>query len=193
MKQIIEDFYQAFTALDAEKMVAHYHDDITFEDPAFGELHGEHAKNMWRMLCKSQQNSVGLKSDAILPEFRVEVSEIAFDDEIGSARWDAYYTFSQTGRKVHNIIHATFRFQDGKIIDHRDRFDSWRWARQALGLKGLLFGWAPFFKKGLQTPEIIFLVELTFSNHRCTFQPHSKAVGHILFDRHVNLKMGIPS
>lgn len=142
MKQIIADFYQAFAALDGEKMVAHYHDDITFEDPAFGELHGDKAKNMWRMLCQSQQKGE--------TEFRVEVSEIAFDGETGSARWDAYYTFSQTGRKVHNIIHASFKFQDGKIIDHRDQFDSWRWARQALGFKGLLVGWAPFFKKGLQ-------------------------------------------
>ncbi len=140
MKDVIEDFYQAFAALDAERMVAHYHDDITFEDPAFGELHGEKAKNMWRMLCHSQKGK----------DFRVSASDIAFDGEMGIARWEAHYTFTQTGRRVHNIIHATFRFQGGKIIDHRDRFDSWRWARQALGLKGLLIGWTPFFRKGLQ-------------------------------------------
>ena len=142
MKQIIEDFYQAFNDLDAEKMVSHYHDEVSFEDPAFGELEGDHAKNMWRMLCASQQKTGN--------EFRVEVSEIFADENTGTARWDAYYTFSQTGRKVHKLIYATFHFQDGKIFDHRDSFDSWRWARQALGLKGLLLGWAPFFKKGLQ-------------------------------------------
>lgn len=142
MKQTIASFYQAFNALDAERMVAHYHEDVIFEDPAFGELQGVHAKNMWRMLCASQQKSGN--------EFRVEASEITSDGDTGSARWDAYYTFSQTGRKVHNIIYASFRFQDGKIIDHRDRFDSWRWARQALGWKGLLLGWTPFFRKGLQ-------------------------------------------
>ncbi|MNG25521.1 hypothetical protein D3C84_1103890 [compost metagenome] len=44
---------------------------------------------------------------------------------------------------VENRIHARFLFSDGKIIEHHDSFDLWRWARQALGVKGLLLGWAP--------------------------------------------------
>lgn len=55
MHKVITTFYQAFTELDAETMVRCYHKNIRFEDPAFGELHGERAKNMWRMLCASQQ------------------------------------------------------------------------------------------------------------------------------------------
>ena len=51
MRQLIKDFYQAFAALDAETMASCYHKDILFEDPAFGVLKGEKAKNMWRMLC----------------------------------------------------------------------------------------------------------------------------------------------
>jgi hypothetical protein len=39
-------------------------------------------------------------------------------------------------------IEARFVFRDGKIAEHRDHFDLWRWARQALGSKGLLLGWA---------------------------------------------------
>lgn len=59
------------------------------------------------------------------------------------AHWEARYDFTATGRKVHNIIDATFEFADGKIIRHRDHFDLHRWAGMALGLKGKLLGWAP--------------------------------------------------
>ena len=61
-----------------------------------------------------------------------------------SAHWEATYRFSATGRLVHNIIDAEFEFDaHGLILRHRDRFDFWRWARQALGAPGLLLGWSP--------------------------------------------------
>ena len=40
--------------------------------------------------------------------------------------------------------------QDGKIIDHTDTFDFYRWARMAFGVKGILLGWTPFFKSKVQ-------------------------------------------
>ena len=46
MSNIIQNFYEAFHNLDAETMVSFYHPDIEFEDPAFGKLNGERAKNM---------------------------------------------------------------------------------------------------------------------------------------------------
>ena len=134
---IIEQFYEAFTKKDAEKMVSFYHDDIEFSDPAFGLLKGNRAKNMWRMLC---QNATDLK---------VEFSGIEATGNTGKAHWEAYYTFSKTGRKVHNIIDANFEFKDGKIIKHTDHFNLKRWAGQAMGWKGKLFGGASFFKKKL--------------------------------------------
>lgn len=67
-------------------------------------------------------------------------------ESVGNARWQAWYTFSATGRHVHNVIDAAFRFRDGLIIEHRDRFSFWRWARQALGPTGLLLGWTPFLR-----------------------------------------------
>jgi hypothetical protein len=54
-------------------------------------------------------------------------------------------TFTQTGRPVVNDVRASFGFADGQIVEHRDRFDWWRWARQALGQPGLLLGWNPLF------------------------------------------------
>ncbi|TPV31539.1 nuclear transport factor 2 family protein [Paucihalobacter ruber] len=138
--KIINQFYTAFKNLDAEAMVTCYHDEVTFEDPAFGKLHGENAKNMWRMLCKSQQGK----------DFKINFSSIQFENNIGTANWEAFYTFSKTGRKVHNKIKANFLFQDGKIIKHTDSFSLHAWASQALGIKGFALGWLPFFKSKFQ-------------------------------------------
>ena len=141
MKETIETFYKAFNDLDAETMVKCYHEDVVFEDPAFGVLNGERAKNMWRMLCHSQKGK----------DFKVIHSNVNYDDNSGSAHWEAFYNFSKTGRKVHNKIDATFEFKDGKIVKHTDVFNLHRWSKQALGFKGLLIGGTNFFKTKLQS------------------------------------------
>ncbi len=145
MKELIEKFYTAFQNLDAEKMCACYHDTIEFEDPAFGKLHGDKAKNMWRMLC---QNAKDLK---------IEFSDIIIDGNTATTHWEAYYTFSKTGRKVHNSIDATFEFKDNKISKHTDTFNLHKWAKQAMGFKGLLLGGTSFFKNKLNEQTNILL------------------------------------
>jgi hypothetical protein len=51
---------------------------------------------------------------------------------------------------VLNIIRARFEFMEGKIRRHFDKFDLWRWSRQALGLPGLMIGYTDFFRSRLQ-------------------------------------------
>lgn len=136
MKDLICDFYHAFHELDADKMVSYYHKDIVFEDPAFGVLKGKRANAMWYMLCESQKGK----------DFKVESTNITDN----SAHWEAYYTFSKTGRNVHNKIDASFQFKDGLIIKHTDVFNLHQWARQAMGFKGFVFGGTGFFKSKLQ-------------------------------------------
>ncbi len=138
MKDPIEQFYLAFQQLDAEAMVACYHPNVEFHDPAFGTLKGEKAKDMWRMLCANAK------------DFKLEVFRHQQAGDTGQAHWDAHYTFSQTGRKVHNSIDASFELKDGYIIKHHDHFDVRRWAKQALGFKGWLLGGTDFFQKKLQ-------------------------------------------
>jgi ketosteroid isomerase-like protein len=134
MKALIEQFYRAFQRKDAEEMASLYTDDVRFSDPAFGPLEGEHARNMWRMLAA-----------------RATDLELTFSNVTdGSAHWEARYTFTQTGRKVHNVIDARFQFRDGKIARHDDHFDFWRWSRQALGPAGLLLGWTPLLQKAVR-------------------------------------------
>jgi ketosteroid isomerase-like protein len=127
---IIEAFYGAFSRRDAEAMGALYAEDVAFSDPVFGALSGECARNLWRMLTA-----------------RAKDLELTFSDVTDtSAHWEARYTFSQTGRQVHNVIDATFTIRDGKIVQHADVFDFWRWSRQALGPAGLLLGWTPILQ-----------------------------------------------
>lgn len=147
MKQLVHTFYNAFSELDVETMVSCYHKDIKFHDPAFGELTGERAKNMWRMLCDSQKNK----------DFKIIYSNVIANEAEGSANWEAFYTFSKTGRKVHNKIKAKFQFQDGKIIIHQDDFTLKNWAKQALGFKGWLLGGSAFFQKKLQNQTNLML------------------------------------
>lgn len=129
---LIEKFYTAFAHADAEAMVSCYADDIAFEDPAFGPLKGDDAKNMWRMLVN--------------PGLSLIFSKVWADDNRGGAHWEATYTFSKTGRKVINKIDADFEFRDGKISKHTDHFNFWKWSAQALGTPGLLLGWTPFLR-----------------------------------------------
>jgi len=138
MTALITNFYSAFKVLDAEKMIACYHDKIEFEDPAFGKLSGNRAKKMWKMLC---ENAI---------DFEIEFSNINMTNDFVTANWEAKYTFSQTGKTVHNIIEAKFEFKDGRIIKHTDNFNLHKWASQALGFKGWLLGNTSFFKSKLQ-------------------------------------------
>jgi len=140
MKAILETFYNAFNNLDAETMISCYHQAIVFEDPAFGVLKEKRANAMWQMLCESQKGK----------NFKVVSSKFIANEITGSAHWEAFYTFSKTGRKVHNKIDAKFQFKDGLIIKHTDEFNIRKWASQAMGLKGLLFGSMGFFKAKLQ-------------------------------------------
>lgn len=140
MKSTIEQFYTAFQNLDAAAMVACYDKDVRFEDPAFGVLEGARACAMWHMLISSQKDK----------DFAITFSNISYSDTIGRAQWEAQYTFSQTGRKVHNKIDAQFNFKNGKILSHTDTFNLHKWAIQAMGFKGLLMGGTSFFKKKLQ-------------------------------------------
>ena len=131
---LITRFYEAFQRRDAKAMAACYHPDVVFEDPAFGELTGDDARTMWALLC------------ARAKDLDISFRDVAADDIKGHAHWEARYTFSQTGRKVHNKIDAEFGFRDGLIVDHRDGFSFWDWSRQALGAPGLLLGWSPILK-----------------------------------------------
>lgn len=130
---LLDRFYTAFAAKDGAAMAACYAPDVHFTDPVF-DLEGPRAGAMWQMLTAQGK------------DLRIEHSGVEADAEHGKAHWEAWYTFSPTGRSVHNVIDARFVFRDGWIVEHVDDFDFRRWSRQALGLAGLLLGWTPLLR-----------------------------------------------
>lgn len=137
-EETIRRFYTAFQKRDAAGMVACYAPDVQFSDPVFTDLKGERAGAMWKMLCERGK------------DLKIEFRDVRADASTGSAHWEAWYTFSATGRHVHNIIDATFEFRDGRIVRHTDRFDLHRWAGLALGLPGKLLGWTPLLQNKIR-------------------------------------------
>ena len=129
-------FYEAFGRRDGDAMAACYTPDAHFSDPVFTDLHGDQVGAMWRMLTSSGR----------------DLSITLVEHDADSAHWLADYTFSRTGRRVHNDVRASFAFaEDGRIADHRDVFDLHAWAGQALGPVGRLLGWAPPFQRSLRS------------------------------------------
>ncbi len=128
---LIRKFYTAFQQKDFLTMQSCYHPEASFSDPVFQDLSAAEVKAMWQMLLTGSK------------DLRVEFSNAAAGDSSGSCHWEAWYTFSRTGRPVHNIIDATMEFRDGLIWRHTDHFNFYRWSRQALGISGILLGWTP--------------------------------------------------
>lgn len=147
-KDLINTFYSAFVAQDAEKMMACYHKNILFRDPIFGVLVGHSASDMWRMLLERSKGKL-----------KIEYSNIHANDLSGSAKWVATYTFGKTNRKIVNKIRASFVFKDGLIVSHSDNFDIWKWSRQAFGIKGLLFGWTDSTKQKIRNQALLSLTK----------------------------------
>ena len=130
-RQVISEFYDAFARRDHEAMAAMYLPDATFSDPAFGHLAGPEVTAMWRMLTRAAT------------DLEVSVRDVTARGDRAAATWEARYTFTETGRRVHNVVEAHMTLEEGRIRRHDDHFDLWRWSRQALGPMGLLLGWSP--------------------------------------------------
>jgi ketosteroid isomerase-like protein len=138
-EELLKRFYSAFQQLDYKTMQDCYSEDVVFSDPVFGLLNGNEVRAMWEMLCKNAK------------DFSLTYSDIEIlDHEYATCKWVAQYTFSKTGRKVINHIKAFVRINEGKIIEHSDAFRLSTWIGQALGWKGILFGWTNFMKRSVQ-------------------------------------------
>jgi ketosteroid isomerase-like protein len=136
---LISRFYTAFQQRDFQTMNDCYTEDIVFSDPVFMLLRGDEVRSMWEMLCKNAK------------DFSLTFSDIVSeDDEYYTCKWVATYTFSKTGRKVVNNVKAFMRLRDGKIAEHSDAFRLSTWISQALGWKGVMFGWMGWMKRKVQ-------------------------------------------
>ena len=147
--ELIERFYRAFDEGDGATMAACYAPDVRFSDPVFPDLRGAQAGAMWQMLTAGPG------------DLSIELLEHEAGETQGSAHWQARYTFTETGRPVLNDIQASFRFDDGLIVEHHDEFSFHRWARQALGPVGLALGWTPLVRSAVRRKAAARLAEYT--------------------------------
>ncbi|MET0542665.1 MAG: nuclear transport factor 2 family protein [Variovorax sp.] len=139
-EQTIRRFYDAFAKLDADTMAACYAPDAAFDDAAFSLRGARQIGGMWKMLCSATQ----AKGADV---WKLTYRDVKADAGSGQAHWDAHYRFSATGRIVDNSIDARMTFTPaGLIATHNDNFPFWTWARQALGVPGLLLGWTPMLR-----------------------------------------------
>ncbi|MES2153749.1 MAG: nuclear transport factor 2 family protein [bacterium] len=135
----VEKYWKALAAGDGKTMALCYAPDATFCDPVF-DLKGAEVGAMWRMLMQGAT------------DLEVSTGPLRWNEGDGDATGtlEARYTFSLTGRRVTNRIHSTFWVRDGLIVRQVDRFPFWRWARQALGWKGVVLGWTPVVRKAVR-------------------------------------------
>jgi ketosteroid isomerase-like protein len=135
---LVERFYAAFGRRDYRTMAASYAPTARFSDPVFPDLTGPRIRTMWRMLCERAT------------DLRVEHGPVHLEGDTARVEWQAWYTYSATGRRVHNRIAAALSLERGLIRRHDDVFDLYRWARQALGIKGLVLGWTPPVQRAIR-------------------------------------------
>ena len=146
--ELIRKFYASFSSGDANGMISCYHTEVVFEDPAFGKLKGNRARNMWLMLLSRSQSKL-----------TIEYSDIKVEGSEGFAKWKAQYYYGPKKRKVINNVQATFQFMDGNILHHTDHFSLWKWTMQALGISGFALGWSFFMKNKIQKSTNKMLAE----------------------------------
>ena len=142
--ETVQALYEAFRALDGARMEQCYAEDACFDDPVFSVRGRARIGGLWRMLCEG-----AIRQGRA--DWRLDYGDIVVEGRKGCAHWEPKYRFGATGRRVHNLIDASFHFDgQGLILAHRDDFDLYRWGCQALGAKGRLLGWMPWFRTQLR-------------------------------------------
>jgi hypothetical protein len=122
-RALLEHFFTSLAHRNHEAMAACYAPEARFDDIAFHLCDSKKIHAMWHMITKSD----------LCMTYRVE--SCGARDAV--VCWDARYTFTDTGRRVHNELRSAFTLQDGLIIKQYDHSDAWRWCLQALGpIKG---------------------------------------------------------
>lgn len=124
---LLRRLFDALDRHDHDTMAGCYQPDAAFRDIAF-DLRGRpqiHA--MWHMICGT--------------DIRATFQVVQADDHDGCVQLVDHYTFTDTRRKVRNVIESRLRFRGGLIVEHSDVCDPRAWAAMALGgARGFLAG-----------------------------------------------------
>ncbi len=138
-KEIAIKFYDAFSAANIDVLKQLYDKKLIFNDNIFVNLDYNETISMWSSLL------VGNKNMSIKYEIK------KYSEKYVEVEWIADYLFTSTNRNVKNIILAKMEIDQGKIINHTDNFDFYKWSQMAFGITGVLIGWTSFFKNKVRT------------------------------------------
>ena len=134
-RALLTHLYDALARRDGEAMAALYAPEAAFEDPVF-RLRGADIGRMW----------IGLTRRARQFDVSYAIAEAGPDS--GRVEWTARYLFGG-GRPVVNVIVSEVAVEKGRIVRQTDRFDFARWAAQAMGTPGRLFGRFEWFRRAV--------------------------------------------
>lgn len=134
-RAVLTHLYDALARRDGAAMAALYAPDATFEDPVF-RLRGRQIGQMWIALTRRAKD-LGIS-------YTITQSESGR----GAVECTARYLFGGRHPVVNRIL-SDIEIEEGLIVRQRDRFDFPRWAAQALGLPGRLFGRFSWFRKAV--------------------------------------------
>ena len=124
---LLQRLFSSLNRKDDKTMATCYHPKATFQDIAFKLKGKQDIHDMWRMICAG--------------DIRATFEVVQADDETGRVRVVDEYTFSDTGRRVRNVIDSRFTFKDHLVVEHRDTCDPHEWAAMAMGgVRGFLAG-----------------------------------------------------
>lgn len=137
-QELITSFYEAMAQRDHATVGSMYAENATFKDEGYDLKNGKQVASMWAMLLSRAK------------DYSLEFSNVQGTEAGGSAQWIVRYKF-RGKNPVENHIKSQFTVENGKIVKQRDTFDFHKWASQALGWKGKLFGWFPPFQSMLSS------------------------------------------
>ena len=125
--ELLHKLFSALERRDARAIADCYHAHATFRDIAFDLQGKKEIHDMWRMICSG--------------DIRASFTIVHADDGGGHVKVVDEYTFTDTGRRVRNVIDSRFTFADHLVVEHRDVCDARAWAAMAIGgVGGFLAG-----------------------------------------------------
>ena len=126
-ERLVSRLYTALKEHRPEQMAECYSDQASFRDIAFDLSNKREIVAMWSMICAT--------------DIRTTFEVLSASSDRVVARVVDEYTFTDTGRRVRNVIESRFLIRDSLIIEHFDQCDPRLWAAMALGgLPGFLAG-----------------------------------------------------
>ncbi|WP_368487129.1 nuclear transport factor 2 family protein [Spiroplasma sp. DGKH1] len=128
-QEIMNKFYTAFANADWKTMNDLYDRNVVFNDEIFTDLNYEYVTAMWESLISNKENN----------KMKVKYELKEENDDVYVV-WTASYLFGPKRRQVINIVTSNMEIKNDKIIKHNDSFNFKKWASQALGMPGKLFG-----------------------------------------------------